>query len=449
MWVWLVTTGRADPPVPVAIDPVLDEGPELLQIAPEAALAGTVQLTGPGRSGVDLELHVDPAGELWLGGARVGDDAVEPQISAWLDGTPGARVVVSADPTSPYEPVARALRLAGGAPTALVVDGLPRAHVDDPLFPGVDAEVEPLDGGLTGGQSSALRPRRGRFPQDPYANTASYTAYTLEPGETRLGPASVTVGLTRRLQVGTAPLLDVVGAVNGNLKANVTREGPLDLSLLGQYYYVPLGGVLTAVGAGDWFDGRGNSSDTAHASYLGLGATASVQLARPWSVHGQLYWARPGAKGAIAFDDLPEVLLPGLTVGDTAMVGLGVTGDLGVWNLATDWRFNRRDSVFAWVRYPFYGRVRGLSSPSVEGLDAVGNADFIVAYGDTIRFDQSYSVAFGYQGSWKHVDARVGWGFSAVRLTWVFQAFELSYKFGGETRRTEARIRRGYGSATE
>jgi hypothetical protein len=42
------------------------------------------------------------------------------------------------------------------------------------------------------------------------------------------------------------------------------------------------------------------------------------------------------------------------------------------------------------------------------------------------------------------VDIRAGVGASAVNRTWWVQAFDLSYRFGGERRRYETEIMRGY-----
>jgi hypothetical protein len=58
-------------------------------------------------------------------------------------------------------------------------------------------------------------------------------------------------------------------------------------------------------------------------------------------------------------------------------------------------------------------------------------------------------VAAGYQASWKHLEARLGIGWSAVPYTWVLQSFELSYKFGGPTRRAERHIRHGFRKAPD
>jgi hypothetical protein len=239
----------------------------------------------------------------------------------------------------------------------------------------------------------------------------------------------------------------VLGVPNLTVKSNLLRSGRVDGALLAQYYSVPLTDLLWAAGADRFFGD--NASGMARGAYLGLGATASAQVLDPLSVHGQLYYARPSARGDIAFDSLPELFLPGLSLGGTGALGLGVSGELAVANLAADLRFNRRDSIYAWVRYPFYGRIRGLTSGSIEGFEAASNADFIVAYSDTIRFADSASVVLGYQASWNHLEGRAGIGWSGIPGAWILQAFELNYRFGGATRRQDRQIRREYRNAPQ
>ncbi|MBX2800659.1 MAG: hypothetical protein KTR31_23465 [Myxococcales bacterium] len=354
----------------------------------------------------------------------------------------GGRVLVAADKEAPYRVISAVANAAAevGAEVALLVDDT----TDPPpsvLF-ATSEEVENLDEVSLADRS--LAPKRHRFPQDPYANTTSYTAYTLDWGETKIGLGSITVGVLPGLQIGTVPVLDAVGVFNLSAKANVSRVGPLDGSVFVQYYFVPLTSLASSIGGDSWLTGSDGQTIPARASYLGAGATASLQLTDPWSVHAQLYWARPSVSGEIAFDDLPEVLLPGLSLPQTPEVGLAASGDLAVINLATDVRFNRRDSIYAWGRYAFYGRVRGVTRGTIEGLEELDDADFIVAFGDAIPLRDSYSFAVGYQASFEHLELRVGLGWSAVDWAWLLQAFEVSYRFGGAKRRAERRIRRGY-----
>lgn len=413
--------------------------------------AAVLELTGMGRRSYDLEVFVRYDGNLYFQDEMVEADDLESLLKERIAAAPDARVVITGDQLAPYEALVKVMVLAravGATRTALEVLGpdlsLPDDEIDDPLFTNGGGEIVALDGTAPGEDLADLEPKRSRFPQNPYGNNASFTAYALEWGESKIGFGTIATGIAPRFQLGTAPALDVIGVFNANLKANLLRKGPFDGAVGLQYYHVPVTALAGLVGADMLFNGSGGDTVAVEASYLGVGVTGSLQVVDPWSIHLQAYWARPAIKGNISFDDLPEVILPGLSIGDSAAVGLGAIGDLGIVNLATDLRFNRRDSVYGWLRYPFYGRVRGKTNGEVEGFDQLSNASVIVAYGDWIPLRDSYSFAIGYQASWKHFEGRVGIGWSAVPAAWLLQAFELSYKFGGATRRQERQIRRGY-----
>ena len=79
--------------------------------------------------------------------------------------------------------------------------------------------------------------------------------------------------------------------------------------------------------------------------------------------------------------------------------------------------------------------------PELAGLR---NLDFAAAYQGWIPIQQSYRATLAYQFSWQRVDLRFGWGFAAVPYTWLLQAFDLSYRFGGTTRRTEKVVRKNF-----
>lgn len=408
--------------------------------------ADTVELTASLDAGRDVLLVVERDGRV-VAPAAPPAEPVEQWLTAQLAARPGARVVVQADPGATYDAVLGAADLAarlGGAPAlARTTLWAPGAETL-----GDAASVEAL-GDLSRRDRRRLAPRHTRFPLDPYQNTSSYTAYTLDWGESRLGLGSLSVGVLPRVQVGTQPVLDVLGAFNAQAKVNLTREGRFDAAVSAQYYAIPISNVIELAGADELLSGVQGLTDTARADYLGLGAGASYRITDPWSVHAQVYWARPSARGEISFDSLPEVLLPGLSLGDSGAIGLGVSGDLFVLNAATDLRFNPRDSLYLWARWPFYGRVRGQTSASVGGFEELENADFMVAYGQFLDPSASLSVAAGYRASFRHLEARVGIGWSAVPYTWLMQAFELSYRFGGPDRREQRQIRRGFRDVPE
>ena len=55
---------------------------------------------------------------------------------------------------------------------------------------------------------------------------------------------------------------------------------------------------------------------------------------------------------------------------------------------------------------------------------------------------KTYVTSAAWQFSWKKVDLRAGLGFSNVPGAWLIQSTDLSYRFGGKTRRGERKMRR-------
>ncbi len=390
--------------------------------------------------GCTVYVRVD--GQIFLDDILVAPEALTQTLSDRLDDDATLQVVVAADATVPYGRVQEVLDLARAAKPrnlALEVDAATASGMVPP-------DAQEL-GTLSQDELRDLRPRRYRFPQNPYANTSGFTAYSLELGEFRVGLGTLAAGVLPGTQVGTFLPGDLAGAFNIYGKSNIVRRGPLDLALIAQYYKVPSWLLdLATDQANAALDGGGQTGSLrASGGYLGLGAVVSLQILDPWSAHLSVYYGRPGAKGSFAFDDLPALLFPGLDVPETdGNLVARVNGDAVVINLATDLRFNRRDSVFVWGRVPVYARARGLASAEDfgEGFDGI---DIIVAYGQPLPPSETYSVAFGYMASWKHFEARVGLGVDAYPVpVWALQAFDLSYRFGGPTRRSEGDIRRGY-----
>ncbi|MEZ4240869.1 MAG: hypothetical protein R3F59_32875 [Myxococcota bacterium] len=154
-------------------------------------------------------------------------------------------------------------------------------------------------------------------------------------------------------------------------------------------------------------------------------------------------------QGALDFYNLPVIALPGLDQlgGEVAVVPSAV-GELVDLRFASDYRFNRRDSIIFQVAQSMWGSARGAFTPNVEELPrdlaGVNKLDFVVRYDGRIPWYQTIRGSLAWQFSWQRVDLRVGWGISAVPWTWLLQAVDLSYRFGGNTRRTEATIKRNY-----
>lgn len=298
------------------------------------------------------------------------------------------------------------------------------APADAPPAPPPDLSGATALGGLTKDQVAELEPARHKLAQNPY-QLIDFTAYTLEWGEVKLGLGSVEVGVVPRVQVGTAPVLDALGVYNGSLKANVLRVGPVDQGLEARHYWM----------AQDGFAAR----------YTALGGVTSLRLADPWSLHAGASYSLIHAVG------LPDPSrTAGLLVGDPGafsgwyaiMQELGYQVDLDAQavnlRVATDVRFNRRDSLILQGRAMIWRDLRtDTNLPPILNLDSALDVD---ESGPT-PITETYAASLAYQASFKNADLRLGIGWSADRVSWLVQAFELDWRFGGKTRVEERKMR--------
>jgi hypothetical protein len=207
-------------------------------------------------------------------------------------------------------------------------------------------------------------------------------------------------------------------------KANPVRIGRLDLAVQGNYYTLP---------AGDF-----------SLRYLGGGISLSAQLLEPWSMH------LGGTVNRISGGGSPDIseLNPWLLAGSAneleeyqELIDEGATVDLeaSVYtvNFATDWRFNRRDSLIfqagAWLNV---NAAAELYVPPIAGLEEAFDGSRDYTLGD------AYTASIAYHIAGKHWEFRFGFGVSSARLAWLLQASDLSYRLGGATRMGEWRARR-------
>ena len=274
---------------------------------------------------------------------------------------------------------------------------------------------------LSKAQHKWLEPKRSKLPPVPHAQT-DFTAHTLEWGETKIGLASVTVGAAPRTQIGTIPILDALGLYNGHLKVKAVQT---------DRYSMGLGTDLYLLSAGDM---------KAHS--LGFSMIQSIDVTQPWSVHLGLEWDRTKSSGVPDLDELPSVF-----TGDYDAETFAKQQRPSQWefdlqeltlSLATDFRFNRRDSLILQASAVFWSRVSevGYEIPPILGLDEVFNKDL----GVSSPIAETYIASLAWQWSWRRTDLRVGIGHSNVPGAWLLQTFDLSYRFGGKTRRTEGRM---------
>lgn len=299
---------------------------------------------------------------------------------------------------------------------------------------------------LTEAQHDFLKPRRSELPQYPYAQT-DFTAYSLEWGEVKLGLASITAGVLPRVQLGTVPSFWLLGIPNVNAKFNALRLGPLDVAVTAS------GGQLRV--------GQGFTVTRAE-----VGALASLIVTDPWSIHAG---ASVGTLKVIGEPDLSKLsfLIDPLdrfgldTFYDVLKSELDaneVSFDLHSQTLsarvASDYRFNRRDSLIVQGTAVLQRKVDWGYTLTTDGVetrydqplstdelpDILGLREFFTEGQRPIS--ASAVVSASYQWSWRHVDLRLGLGWSAVQPAWLLQAVDLDYRFGGKTRHEERRIRK-------
>ena len=393
------------------------------------------------RASYDVTLFVRRDGNLFLEDNLVIDTDLprEVQRIAAQRGS-DARIVVSAAAGADYARVVEVLDLvqeAGVARVALEIgEAIP---ANDPLFPG-SGEIENLDEKGFDGDFEDYKPKRHKFPQNPYGST-DFTAYTREWGEAKIGLAFATYGVLPRVHIGTAPLLDFIGVFNLQAKGNFLRLGPWDAALTGTVSVIPITNILRAIDPDGQYNIAGykvqdNEIFVNRMTYVAFQLQNSFQLYKGWSFHTTIGYSRATARGTLDFYNLPVIALPGLDQlgGEVAVVPSAV-GELVDVRLATDYRFNRRDSLILQVAQSVYGSARGTFTPNIEELPrqvkGVNNLDFVVRYDGAIPWYQTIRGSIAWQFSWQRVDLRVGWGISAVPWTWLLQAVDLSYPLRG------------------
>ena len=290
---------------------------------------------------------------------------------------------------------------------------------------------------LSENQIQWLKPLREQLKPIPRAQV-DFTAYALKWGEVKIGLANISVGVAPRVQVGTSPMLNAMKIYNANAKANFLRWGRFDLAAEGSYYTLPLGDFrLTYRGGGarlsviviedpDPAPEAPNTSDgmsihlgfTAH--QIGGGGTPDVSGLNPW-VFG------------MSKEELEEWSQPLVEAGAT----IDLDAQVYAVNFATDYRFNRRDSLIfqlgAWLNVNANAAV---NVPPIAGLEEAFNETRDYSLGD------AYTASLAYHIAGKHWEFRFGVGLSSASWAWLLQSTDLSYRFGGSTRMDEWRTRR-------
>ncbi len=282
-----------------------------------------------------------------------------------------------------------------------------------------------------------LRPRASALPPNPHATT-DFTAYTLQPGELKIGLAGVGVGVLPNIQATTIPALLYTGLPNFNFKVNALRAGPLNLAVTGSRTWL--------------------NQESFRSAHTGAGAVASLRIVPAWSVHGGVSWAGLSAKGVPDLCALSPLLTDGanlegvcqqVSASDPQPVttsgssfgfeGNDLFGEIMWVRAATDIRLNRRDSIILQASAVPYARVQLADEVEVPEIALLNE---VLAYDGRVPLDTMYMVSAAYQVAWKNVHLRVGVGTSSLPLAWLTQTTELSVHFGGKDNRQRSKQQR-------
>jgi biopolymer transport protein ExbD len=414
----------------------------------------SVEVTPEGfRTSYDVTVYVRKDGNLYVEDELVLDQDVAARVAQYCkDRGPDPRVVVAADPLAPYSRVIAVLDLVQQAGVGRVALEIGEATTPaDPLSP-VGKKATDLDDQRYDGELA--KPRRWKYPQNPYAST-DFTAYTREWGEGKLGIASSSYGVLPRLQVATSPALDVLGAYNLSGKGNWLRLGRFDSALSAGYALVPVTNIINALDPKGKYKIAGYQLNNQQIfvremSFVSFALQNSMQLVGGWSIHAGVGYSRATAVGNLNINNLPTVVLPGLKPvgGNAVTIVPKIVAEAIDLRFATDYRFNRRDSLIFQYAATIYGAARGSVQGDISGVDIKGadlqNFQIALAYHQPISAAQSYRTSLAWQFSWEKVDLRFGVGLSAIPNAWLLGAFDLAYRFGGSTRRVEAAVRKQY-----
>ena len=295
----------------------------------------------------------------------------------------------------------------------------------------LSSATEELEG-LTEEQHEFLEPRLHLLPPEPY-NQTDFTAYTLEWGEFKIGAANLSVGVLPRVELGTSVIMDVLGIPNADLKINALRLGPVDLAILGSHHAIPL--------------------ETFTGSRSQVGAGASVIITDRWSLHTTTSY------NVFVADGLPDLtplssaieLITGNEIDEYSVNAIEEQYNLQIrartltLGAATDVRLNRRDSLVLQGSATLYSRIANANTGEGE-LPPLFNLDQILSqeYEGSVPLAESYVASLAYQAAWKRLELRLGLGVSATPGAWLLQSTELSYRLGGQSRRTEREVYRAW-----
>lgn len=302
-------------------------------------------------------------------------------------------------------------------PTSLVID---------------TSNAESLDKTLTKEQIKWLQPTRGKLPQNPYQHI-DFTAYTLEWGEVQAGLNRSSIGILPRTQIGTQVPLWLLNIQNANAKVNLLRLGPVDVALTGNYLSL-----------------NPTSEGELSIQYYGLGGYSSFRILDNWSIHAGGQYAELAIEGIPSLSNLsgPIKNFTSLSDEDISSIDQAIDESLDYARaekivsakIATDIRLNRRDSFIIQGNYMKSTTTDSVLSGDFQGASlALNSEDISSPLFRYLLVPESTSVNYGaslaYQASFKRAYLRVGIGYSNIPYAWLLQSLDLTWRWGGETKR--------------
>ena len=239
----------------------------------------------------------------------------------------------------------------------------------------------------------------------PFGQPAqSWSAVTLDQGQVQLGTRSG-VGVTDRVELGTATLADMVGIFNADLKAQLVATEPFDLAVIGG------GGLFRPEGLSAWTLRAGGRMSvwtgpvSLHGSVVWHGAALDGTLENTWlATQPPLIWAVEAGAEFDDLDDKIDALRPSLalawaaTPSDTLLI-------------------EAEGFIWAWI-------------DPIPGMELYGLHD-LQGHKGTLPVRDTYVASVSLEHAWRYARLRFGLGTSAVPFAWLVQSFELSWRLGG------------------
>lgn len=275
---------------------------------------------------------------------------------------------------------------------------------------------------ISGDELRQFEPRLTALPPRP-ETSVDFTAYTLEQWEWKVSPFQTSVGVLDGLQVGTTPMLYAAsGILDAHVKAQALDGRRADLAVEGRRYHLHQSD----------FDG----------SWTSVGGALSLRLLPAWSIHAGSSYAVLSGDGTMDACQLGLIsrlycgeehgsAVPSETEGSDEY---GLYGNFVSVRMATDIRFNRRDSLVIQYRKVLWGRSPVQSQAPRELRELTPDVQHLMELDGYAAQGYLYSTSIAWQFAWQYAHLRVGWGVGSTPLSWLPQSLELSFRFGGRSR---------------